>query len=487
MADKNLPDTPVIDRNAAAFDKRLKDIVDSQPDAERRKQLQAETEGFHALFQHFVKSRNKVIDWSKIRPPAAHTVLPHADLGSVAEEQRKALLKRLCVVKLNGGLATTMGCVGPKSTIEVQGDNTFLDLTVQQIVYLNNTYDSDVPLILMNSFNTHADTEKIVQKYNDQVTILNFNQSRYPRIYKDSLLPLPKDFKGDKEDWYPPGHGDLYEAFKNSGLLEKMLQQGRDILFMANVDNLGAIVDFSILNHMASTKCEFIMELTDKTRADIKGGTLIEYEGVPKLLEIAQVPPNKVEEFKSIKKFKIFNTNNLWINLNAMKRILGKGAFNSMDVISNPKSVGGKAVIQLERAAGAGMEYFDGAIGVNVSRRRFLPVKTTSDLFLMQSNLYSQENGTLVPNPKRPIPSVPLVKLGNEFSKVPDFMRRIASIPDILELDHLTVSGDVTFGANIVLKGTVIIVANQGSRIDIPSGSEFENKVVSGNLRILDH
>ena len=66
-------------------------------------------------------------------------------------------------------------------------------------------------------------------------------------------------------------------------------------------------------------------------------------------------------------------------------------------------------------------------------------------------------------------------------------MSRFSSVPDILELDHLTVSGDVTFGKRVSLKGTVIIIANHGDRIDIPDGAILENKIVSGNLRILDH
>lgn len=74
-------------------------------------------------------------------------------------------------------------------------------------------------------------------------------------------------------------------------------------------------VDEMILNHMIETDAEFLMEVTDKTKADIKGGTLIDYEGSVRLLEIAQVPSEHVEDFKSIRKFKIFNTNNLWINL----------------------------------------------------------------------------------------------------------------------------------------------------------------------------
>ena len=59
--------------------------------------------------------------------------------------------------------------------------------------------------------------------------------------------------------------------------------------------------------------------------------------------------------------------------------------------------------------------------------------------------------------------------------------------PDMMQLDHLTVSGDVYFGRNVVLRGTVVIVANDGSRIDIPDGSVLDNCVVSGNLRIVEH
>lgn len=147
----------------------------------------------------------------------------------------------------------------------------------------------------------------------------------------------------------------------------------------------------------------------------------------------------------------------------------------------------GEKCIQLETAIGAAVKHFKNAIGIQVPRSRFLPVKSCSDLFLIQSDLYSLCHGELTINPKRQFPSLPLVKLGDHFKKVPSFLSRFAGSPKILELDHLTVTGDVTFGKNVELKGTVIIVANHGERIDIASGSVLDDKVVSGNLRILDH
>jgi len=341
----------------------------------------------------------------------------------------------------------------------------------------------------MNSFNTHKDTLNIVSKYRgiENVQIENFNQSRYPRILKETLLPLPQNTVGEKEEWYPPGHGDVYRSFYNSGLLDKFINEGKEYVFISNIDNLGATVDFSIMNWMYENNIEFVMEVTDKTRSDVKGGTLIEYENKAKLFEIAQCPPDKVDEFKSIKKFKIFNTNNLWVKLSSIKALLEDNKMKNLDVIVNSKKALGKDVIQLETACGAAIQFFNNAKGVNVPRSRFLPVKSTSDLLVIQSNLYNLQDGHLIMSPKRAYPSVPLVNLGAEFRKVSDFQSRFKSIPEILELDQLTISGDVYIGSGVSLKGTVIVVANHGNRIDIPDGSILENKVISGNLRILDH
>lgn len=490
---------PVYPQDAAqrSVEKALKQLEDSiketdgdgRPHYNDRKQIHflKELDGFRKLFASFLPQRGRVIDWEKIKPPAEGMIIPYSDLGEVADEQGARLLDRLVVLKLNGGLGTSMGCTGPKSAIEVRTGNTFLDLTVQQIKSLNEKYDSDVPLCLMNSFNTHKTTRKILRKYkHGDVRIESFNQSRYPRIYKENFMPLPRSVDSSLEHWYPPGHGDVFPALYNSGLLDKFLGEGKEYIFISNIDNLGATVDFKILKYLAESDDDFIMEVTDKTRSDIKGGTLIDYEGKPKLLEIAQVPKNKVDEFKSVKKFKIFNTNNLWVRLRSIKSFIEQGSMDEIDIIVNQKDVDGEAVIQLERAAGAAIQFFKKAQGINVPRSRFLPVKDTSDLFLAQSDLYEMEEGHLMLDPRRQFGN-PLVKLGEHFKKVADYNARFKGIPHILELHHLTVSGDVTFGANVTLAGTVIIVANHGAHISIPDGAYLENKVVSGNLQILDH
>ena len=161
-----------------------------------------------------------------------------------------------------------------------------------------------------------------------------------------------------------------------------------------------------------------------------------------------------MDDFKSIKKFKIFNTNNLWISLPAIRRNLDQQSLN-MEIIVNTKTLdNGEKIIQLETAVGAAIKHFKGGHGVNVPRARFLPVKSTSDLFLITSDLYALGHGELNMNPKRQFGGVPVVKLGDHFKKVAHFLSRFAGPPHILELDHLSVTGDVTFGHDVTLRGT---------------------------------
>ena len=480
--------------NVAATQMRnaLNSLVSTCNDEDEKERFKVEMDNFFDLFRRYLtdKAKGNVLSWDRIAPPEVDQVV---DYNNLANSESVEFLNKLAVVKLNGGLGTSMGCVGPKSVIEVRDGMSFLDLSVRQIEYLNRTYNVSVPFVLMNSFNTDEDTGNIIKKYEGHnIDIMTFNQSRYPRVLRDSLLPAPRKYDSQISDWYPPGHGDVFESLYNSGILEKLMARGIEIIFLSNADNLGAVVDLRILQHMVQSKAEYIMELTDKTKADVKGGTIINYDNSVRLLEIAQVPKEHTNEFKSIKKFKYFNTNNIWMSLSAIKRVVENNELE-MEIIPNNKSIPADKkgesdvnIVQLETAVGAAIRHFQNAHGVNVPRRRFLPVKTCSDLMLVKSDLYSLKHGQLIMHQDRFGPA-PLIKLGSDFKKVSDFQKRISSIPKILELDHLTITGAVNLGRGVILKGTVIIVASEGSTIDIPPGSELENVVVQGSLRLLEH
>ena len=150
--------------------------------------------GFERLFERFLLESGSAIQWGKIEPLQTDAVIPYDKLSKPEDPTAiSRMLSKLVVVKLNGGLGTSMGCTGPKSLIQVRNDLTFLDLTVQQIEQLNLNYGTDVPLVLMNSFNTDDDTAKVLHKYRGRkLRIITFQQSRYPRIDRETLMPVAK-------------------------------------------------------------------------------------------------------------------------------------------------------------------------------------------------------------------------------------------------------------------------------------------------------
>lgn len=235
---------------------------------------------------------------------------------------------------------------------------TFLDLTVRQVEYLNTRYGVDVPLILMNSFRTHEATIKILNKYaGHHVSITCFTQSCFPRIDRDHFTPLPLGpFSPETEDqWTTAGHGEVYRALDKSGVLDALLDQGKELVFISNVDNLGATVDLDILHHLLTKDVRFCMEVTAKTRGDVQGGTLVEYGGKAKLVELSQVPRDHEGEFRSLKTYTAFNTNNLWASLRAMKELVAANALQPNVVVAE-RTLRGSHILELETAAGAAIE-----------------------------------------------------------------------------------------------------------------------------------
>jgi UTP--glucose-1-phosphate uridylyltransferase len=419
-------------------------------------------EQFLQMLAHVQDKSFKVKDWSSIHSP--DDLVGYDSL----EESSSNNYSRLVIGKLNGGLGTSMGCAGPKSLIKVKGEKTFLDLIVEQVRQLNAKWNKDIPLLLMNSFYTDKETAAFFDSCD--VPVMTFEQNMFPRVDAESFLPLNPDECG----WYPPGHGDFYNCMEQQGILRRLIEQGKDILFMSNVDNLGAVADSKILNHMIKKKIPFLIEVTPKTPADIKGGTLYKEEGRLKLLEIAQVPDKHIDEFCSQEKFSIFNTNNIWINLVALEEKMQEGPLN-LNVIVNRKTIQGKPVVQLETAIGSALDCFAGAVGLCVSRDRFMPVKKTEDLFLVQSNIFNLDEGRLVRNNERKISSLPVIIFGDTLSQVDAFQQCFPTIPDLLELEALDIAGQVRFEGAASLKGQVGLNGNN-KPIIIESGRKIENE-----------
>ena len=412
------------------------------------------------------------------------TELPDAERLEVDGEAIAALLDQTVVIKLNGGLGTSMGLAGPKSLLEVKDGLTFLDITARQIEALRDKHGgARLPLVLLNSFRTREPSLAALRTFSELSADLppDFLQGRVPKLLDDGTL-APATWPDDPElEWSPPGHGDIYPALVGSGILSGMLAAGYRYAFVANADNLGAVLDPAILCWLAAEQAPFAMEVADRTAADRKGGHLARRaDGTLVLREIAQTPDDDLEAFADIERHRFFNTNSIWLDLEALSAAIGDDGVIDLPMIVNRKTVdpsdpNSAAVVQLESAIGAAIAAIPGARAIRVPRSRFLPVKTTDDLLVLRSDAYElSSDGELALAPVC-AGRAPLVELdGDYFRLIDDFDARFSfGAPSLRAAERLTVKGDVSFGRDVTVSGAVTVEAAAGESLRIDDGSSL--------------
>lgn len=385
------------------------------------------------------------------------------DMPEPSPAHGQEVLDRLVVVKLNGGLGTSMGLSGPKSLLEVKPARSFLDIFTTQVLALRARYAARLPLLLMNSASTQGRSLEALGRHEGVDSgaglPLDFLQGREPKLRESDHMPV--EWPSDPEmEWCPPGHGDLYTALAASGALIALLEAGIRWCFVSNSDNLGALPDPRLACWVADEGVPFTMEAVRGTAADRKGGHLALHERRTVLRESAQVPVGD-DSFTDVERWRYYNTNNLWIDLEALQQLQAADPGGpALPLIVNRKTVdpadkSSTPVLQLETAMGAAIGSIDGARAVHVPRDRFAPVKTTDDLLVVRSDAYElTSDGRMQPTFDGPPPVVALDKA--HFQLLPEFERRFhTGPPSLRRCTSLTVEGDVTFGADVVVEGDV--------------------------------
>jgi UTP--glucose-1-phosphate uridylyltransferase len=416
--------------------------------------------------------------------------LPEAELEPLTEvpsaddlpDPSPAVLERAVVLKLNGGLGTSMGMTKAKSLVEVKDGLTFLDVIAREVLYLRERHGAQIPLLLMNSFATRDDTLAALEQYPElelEGLPLDFVQGKVPKLLADGFEPVTWEADPSLE-WAPPGHGDVFTSLATSGMLDMLLERGYEYLFLSNSDNLGAVLEPRILTWFAREELPFVSEVVDRTEADRKGGHLAQRgdDGGLVLREVAQVPDDDQAAFEDIGRHRFFNANNIWVNLGALKSALdGRDGVLGLPMIVNRKTVdpsdsSSPAVVQLETAMGAAIGVFDGAAAVHVPRARFAPVKTTSHLLVVRSDAYELADDWTVQLANGRT-AAPIVELSSDFKLLRDFESRFPSgPPSLVEADRLDVDGDVRFGRDVKVRGRIRI----DGPAEIPDGTVLEGK-----------
>ena len=395
-----------------------------------------------------------------------------ADVEVDADAARDAL-RTTAVIKLNGGLGTSMGMDRAKSLLCVRRGMSFLDIIARQVLHLRKAYDAPLPLMLMNSFRTSDDSMAALARYEDLAVPglpLEFLQNKEPKLLASDLSPVSWPTDPDLE-WCPPGHGDLYTALRGHGLLELLAEQGYERVFVSNSDNLGAVPDPRVAGWFATSGAPFAIEAVRRTPSDRKGGHFArrKSDGRIVLRETAQTPPEDAAALADLDRHRYMSTNNLWFDVAAMKQALdAREGILGLPLIRNTKTVDpsdkkSPEVVQIETAMGAAIEVFDGARTIEVGRDRFVPVKTTNDLLVLRSDVYGISEGYELQ--QRP-DEVPFVELDPDHYKlVEDFDKRFGEgAPSLKAATSLVVKGDWTFGRDVSVVGDATLEAPEVAR-----------------------
>ncbi len=436
-----------------------------------------------AVFEHYYRElasgATGMIPEADIEPLPELPYLGDLDVDpSVARDA----LARTVVIKLNGGLATSMGLDHAKSLLPVKDGRTFLDLIVDQVLALRARYDVRLPLVLMNSFRTRADSLAALAE-RPGIAVeglpLDFLQNREPKLTVDDLAPVswPAD---PSLEWCPPGHADLYPALRSSGMLDLLLSAGFRYAFCSNADNLGAVADPQIAGWVASNDLPFVLESCVRTPADRKGGHLAVRRSDGRLLlrETVQTPEADLEAMADLTKHRYCNSNNLWVDLRALADVLERtDGVLGLPLIRNVKTVdpadkSTPEVVQIEAAMGAAIQAFDGAASLHVDRDRFVPVKSTNDLTVLRSDVYTRrDDGRVLKAGERDGRDDPFVALDDDFYKLMgDYERRFPDgVPSLVGADRFVVEGDVRFGGGVVVRGDVTVRAADSPTVQADS------------------
>jgi UTP--glucose-1-phosphate uridylyltransferase len=433
---------------------------------------------FTHYYKKVVSGETGLVSDKEIRPVTPDEIEDATRIKEYANSGRKAL-RHAVIIKLNGGLGTSMGLTKAKSLLTVKNKKTFLEIIVKQA----ETWG--VKLALMNSFSTHEDTIDALSLINPSEFPQLFIQNKFPKILQENLAPATWPMNPDLE-WNPPGHGDIYSAIYTSGVLDRLLENGIEYAFISNSDNLGATMDESLLGYFSENRLPFMMEVVPRTPSDVKGGHIARHiNGRLILRESAQCPKDEMDAFKDIKRYRFFNTNNIWLNLKSLKTLIKKHHTINLPLIKNhktldPRNENSPKVFQVETAMGAAISLFEGAAIVRVAPSRFSPVKKCNDLLAIRSDRFVfLEKDNLMLNPKIGSRTITIVLDPKYYRKIDDFDERFSEgIPSLIDCDSLTIDGDVRFEKNVIIKGRVVIKNNGESQAIIKQGSVIDKDVV---------
>lgn len=434
-----------------------------------------------------LKSGERGFIYEKDLKPVPYGSIPKLDALKKHKELGDSLLEKCAIIKLNGGLGTSMGLSGPKSFLPVKDNKSFIDIVIDQITALRKDTGSEIPLVLMNSNVTEEQTNEYINgipAIKEQAIPFSFIHNSHPKILVDTLEPAtyPED---PQKEWNPAGHGDIYTSLVTTGILSKLIESGITYAFISNIDNLGATMNTSILGYLAESDAPFLMEVCHRREMDKKGGHLAKTDGGFILRERAQAAQDELVEFEDISKYSYFNSNSIWINLIQFQEYVEKAGLLKLPLIANQKPLNPSKpntpkVFQLETAMGSAISLFKGSLAVEIPQSRFRPVKKNNDLLLLWSDRFKLNEKGELEEADGVTPAINIELDTNYFTFYTDLEQRVnsAHIPSLKNCTSLIVRGNIAFGEGCFFSGDITIENNSEERVII-SDKESCNEILS--------
>jgi UTP--glucose-1-phosphate uridylyltransferase len=326
-----------------------------------------------------------------IAPPAPGDVVQLPEPGSAEHERltklgREALQRgEYALVVLAGGMATRMGGV-VKALVDALPGKTFLDLRLREVEVIRERYGKAAPLWLMTSQSTDDKIKAALGARRQGDDVATFLQELSLRLTPDGNIFLGADGRPSE---HAPGHGDLPDALKRSGLLERFVARGGKTLMMTNIDNLGGTLDPLILGFHLAHGLPVTSEVVDKLGSD-RGGIPVRVDGKPCVLEEFRIPPS----FDPAT-VRVFNTNVFHFDAKALLELEMPWTFFTVT-----KKVEGQNVVQFERLVNEVTSVLPTKylhLPRTGEKSRFLPVKDNDELAarVPEIELIAKANGWL--------------------------------------------------------------------------------------------
>jgi UTP--glucose-1-phosphate uridylyltransferase len=317
----------------------------------------------------------------EIRPPRPQDIgaLPAAD--SPEYESLRALGEqalregRVALLVLAGGMATRMGGV-IKALVDAIPGKSFLDLRRAELRHIERRYGAAPPLWLMTSHSTDAGIREALGSDLDGVRIATFTQHLSLRVTPAGDVFLDKN--GEPSE-HAPGHGDLPDALRESGLLQAFVARGGKVIMLTNIDNMGGTLDPVTIGFHLARGLPVTSEVVDKLPTD-KGGIPAWVDDTLCILEEFRIPPSF-----DPKTVRVFATNVFYFDAQALLDLDMNWTYFTVH-----KKVDDQPVVQFERLVNEVTSALPTAY-LHLPRTgdtsRFLPVKDNDELALREPEI----------------------------------------------------------------------------------------------------